>query len=48
MSISSLVLYPWGETVHVMAEGHDVLLHGDVASDEQMETLVEAVRRTLE
>jgi len=32
--------------VHVMAEGHDVLLHGDVASDDQVETLVEAIRRT--
>jgi len=31
--------------VHVMAEGHDVLVHGDVASDEQAATLVEAVRR---
>jgi len=31
--------------VHVMAEGHDVLLHGDVVSDKQEATLVEAVRR---
>ena len=29
--------------VHVMAEGHNVLLHGDVASEEQVETLVEVV-----
>jgi uncharacterized protein (DUF2267 family) len=31
--------------VHVMADGHDVLLHGDVASAEQAETLVAAVQR---
>ena len=30
--------------VHVMAEGHDVRLHGDVVSDQQVKTLVEAVR----
>jgi len=31
--------------LHVMAEGHDVLLHGDVASEDQVGTLVEATRR---
>lgn len=31
--------------VHVMADGHTVLLHGDVASDGQVETLVEAATR---
>jgi len=30
--------------VHVMADGHDVLLHGDVVSDEQAQTLIDAVR----
>lgn len=30
--------------IHVMADGHHVLLHGDVASDDQAETLVDAVR----
>ena len=28
--------------IHVMAEGHTVLLHGDVASERQIDTLVEA------
>ena len=31
--------------VHVMADGHDVVLHGEVGTDEQAEILVEAVRR---
>jgi uncharacterized protein (DUF2267 family) len=31
--------------VHVLAEGHDVLLHGDLASADQAEALVDAVSR---
>jgi len=30
--------------VHVMADGHDVILHGDVGSEEQLQAVLDATR----